>query len=221
MECFPCGAVQGSAFRSIQMRCRNIPARASNSRTFSPPVCPPLSESVVRTQIVLSEPAFRIALPAVGIPSCYSRGGLSMAGYVEPKIESKTNTYTRGVGVMRCDHRSNAVWVGKRPRTGKAFLLPGCVVAFFVAICYGPSVVAQKALSKPLYLDPSQPIDVRVDDLMSRMTLKEKIGQLNLPCAYVDGLGNTIPVKIESAKKFTAGTHTPEIGPGAGFFTLA
>lgn len=34
---------------------------------------------------------------------------------------------------------------------------------------------------KPIYLDPSQPIDKRVEDLLSRMTLEEKIGQL---CQY-------------------------------------
>lgn len=73
----------------------------------------------------------------------------------------------------------------------------------------------------PLYLDASQAIDVRVDDLMQRMTLKEKVGQLNLPCAYVDELGKTAPEKIAAAKKFAAGTYTTEIGPGAGFFTLA
>jgi beta-glucosidase len=145
-----------------------------------------------------------------------------MTGYLEPKIGSNTNAYTdRDVEVMLRDHRSDDVWGGTRPIMGKALLRPGCVVAFFVAIFYGSFAAAQKDLSKPLYLDPSQPIDVRVNDLMSRMTLKEKVGQLNLPCAYVDGLGNTIPEKIEAAKKFAAGTHAPEIGPGAGFFTLA
>src|SRR5246127_1295716 len=79
---------------------------------------------------------------------------------------------------------------------------------------------AQNEAEKPVYLDVSQPIDVRVDDLMRRMTLKEKIGQLNLPCAYVDDLGKTIPEKTESARKFAAGTYTTEIGPGSGFFTL-
>lgn len=34
---------------------------------------------------------------------------------------------------------------------------------------------------KPVYLDPSQPIDKRVEDLLTRMTLEEKIGQL---CQY-------------------------------------
>src|SRR5262252_6516165 len=75
--------------------------------------------------------------------------------------------------------------------------------------------------SAPIYLDPHQPIERRVDDLMSRMTLKEKVGQLNLPCVYVDQLGRTIPEKLQACRRFAAGTYTDEIGPGAGFFTLA
>jgi len=77
------------------------------------------------------------------------------------------------------------------------------------------------AQSSPVYLDSTQPIERRVDDLISRMTLKEKIGQLNLPCVYVDQLGKTIPAKMEGCKRFAAGTYTEEIGPGCGFFTLA
>ncbi|HET9409669.1 MAG TPA: glycoside hydrolase family 3 C-terminal domain-containing protein [Candidatus Sulfotelmatobacter sp.] len=75
--------------------------------------------------------------------------------------------------------------------------------------------------STPIYLDPGQPIERRVDDLLSRMTLKEKVGQLNLPCVYVDQLGKSIPEKMQAGKRFAAGTYTNEIGPGAGFFTLA
>lgn len=82
-------------------------------------------------------------------------------------------------------------------------------------------VVAQSNPSIPLYLDAKEPIEARVDDLMRRMTLKEKVGQLNLPCAYVDELGKTSPEKMEAARKFAAGTYTTEIGPGSGFFTLA
>ena len=81
--------------------------------------------------------------------------------------------------------------------------------------------LAQSLAATPLYLDPKQSIDARVDDLMRRMTLKEKIGQLNLPCGYVTALGTTPLEKMESARKFAAGTLTSEIGPGAGFFTLA
>jgi beta-glucosidase len=83
------------------------------------------------------------------------------------------------------------------------------------------SLHAQSSAKTPLYLDPKQPIERRVDDLMSRMTLKEKIGQLNLPCVYVDQLGKTIPEKMNACRKFAAGTYTNEIGPGSGFFTLA
>ena len=75
--------------------------------------------------------------------------------------------------------------------------------------------------STPIYLDPKQPIERRVEDLLSRMTLKEKVGQLNLPCVYVDQLGKTIPEKLQACRRFAAGTYTQEIGPGAGFFTLA
>jgi beta-glucosidase len=83
----------------------------------------------------------------------------------------------------------------------------------------GAKLDAQSA-GTPIYLDPKQPVEVRVNDLMSRMTLKEKVGQLNLPCVYVDELGKTVPEKTNSCKKFAAGTQTDEIGPGAGFFTL-
>ncbi len=95
-----------------------------------------------------------------------------------------------------------------------AILLVTAILSVRCATAQDPSP------STPLYPDASQPIDVRVNDLMSRMTLEEKIGQLNLPCVYVDELGKTIPEKIIAARKFAAGTYTTEIGPGAGFFTL-
>lgn len=81
--------------------------------------------------------------------------------------------------------------------------------------------VAQSSPDVPAYLDPKLPIEVRVDDLLARMTLKEKIGQLNLPCVYVDQLGKSIPEKMNACRRFAAGTYTDEIGPGCGFFTLA
>ena len=78
-----------------------------------------------------------------------------------------------------------------------------------------------QAAAVPIYLDPKQPIERRVDDLLARMTLKEKVGQLNLPCVYVDELGKDIPSKMAACRRFAAGTYTNEIGPGCGFFTLA
>src|SRR6266550_1207914 len=93
------------------------------------------------------------------------------------------------------------------------------VVLIFIVLMLPGSVHTQSSF--PIYLDPQQPIERRVDDLMSRMTLKEKVGQLNLPCVYVDQLGKSIPEKLEACKRFAAGTQIDEIGPGAGFFTLA
>ncbi|HEV2320109.1 MAG TPA: beta-glucosidase, partial [Verrucomicrobiae bacterium] len=40
------------------------------------------------------------------------------------------------------------------------------------------ATVSTHAQSSPGYLDPSQPVEARVTDLLSRMTLDEKIGQM-------------------------------------------
>jgi beta-glucosidase len=91
-------------------------------------------------------------------------------------------------------------------------------LVLLTALLVGAAAAAQQ--TRPTYLDPTQPVEARVNDLMKRMTLKEKIGQLNLPCAYVDELGTTTEQKIEAARRFAAGTFANEIGPGSGFFTL-
>ena len=58
----------------------------------------------------------------------------------------------------------------------KSILLKLILVALF-------SCAQEKSESnssfKPLYLDPSQPIEKRVDDLMGRMTLEDKVYQMN------------------------------------------
>jgi beta-glucosidase len=95
------------------------------------------------------------------------------------------------------------------------------MAAAAAALSQGPALFAQAGITSPIYLDHTRTIDERVNDLMSRMTLKEKVGQLNLPCVYVDELGTTIPAKREACKRFAAGTYTQEIGPACGFFTLA
>jgi beta-glucosidase len=71
------------------------------------------------------------------------------------------------------------------------------------------------------YLNPALPVEKRIDDLLARMTLEEKIGQLNMPCVYEDALGGTIEEKTVGCRKFAAGTLIDGIGPGGGFFTLS
>jgi beta-glucosidase len=94
-------------------------------------------------------------------------------------------------------------------------------MAVSATLFHAPALSAQAGGELPAYLDAKRPVEERVNDLMSRMTLKEKVGQLNLPCVYVDELGKDIPSKQEGCRKFAAGTYTQEIGPGCGFFTLA
>jgi beta-glucosidase len=66
----------------------------------------------------------------------------------------------------------------------------------------------------------NQLIDRRVDDLLSSMTLEEKVGQINWPCVYKDEYGVDIPAKQEGVRKYVVGDLIG-IGPGGGFFTLA
>jgi beta-glucosidase len=127
-----------------------------------------------------------------------------MIGRIEMKVRPTITVHSRA---------QRGASILARVVAGAAFL----TVALMITIS---AAAAQSEDAKPIYLDPSQPIEVRVDDLMKRMTLKEEVGQLNLPCAYVDDLGKTVAEKTESARKFAAGTYTDDIGPGAGFFTL-
>jgi beta-glucosidase len=95
------------------------------------------------------------------------------------------------------------------------------IAGFGLLLSSAPCSLAQAGSKLPIYRDPSQPISKRVEDLLQRMTLKEKIGQLNMPCVYVEELGRDIPSKLEACKRFAEGTYTDEIGPGGGFFTLS
>ena len=60
-----------------------------------------------------------------------------------------------------------------------------------------------------------------MEDLLERMTLEEKIGQMNMPCSYLRVFGNNHEEGREFARKFTLGTAQDDLGPGGGFFTLA
>jgi beta-glucosidase len=88
------------------------------------------------------------------------------------------------------------------------------VVAAGAALASISAVLAQAGGQTPIYLDPKQPIEARVDDLLSRMTVKEKVGQLNMP--YLRGA-----TAAEQSKLFTTGNEAQGIGPVEGFFAYA
>ena len=103
--------------------------------------------------------------------------------------------------------------------TTRVLLMRGVLLCAAIALLCGRSLA--EAAKAPLYLDPAQPVDVRVEDLLSRMTLAEKIGQINMPCVYQDALGSDERSKMEGCRKFTLGKSEPGVGPAGGFFTLA
>ena len=96
------------------------------------------------------------------------------------------------------------------------------LVAFILVILSSEVRSLQAQSGAPLYLDPHQPIAVRVEGLLSRMTLKEKVGQLNIPVIQPpdedDPEGLKRPATMEGCRKFVEGTFTDEIGPGGGIF---
>jgi beta-glucosidase len=80
------------------------------------------------------------------------------------------------------------------------------------------TIFPQTQSEVPIYQDARQPLEVRAEDLLRRMTLKEKVGQLNRPAIFREqDLRGKAPGTLEDLKKFAAGTYTDEIGPGNGF----
>ena len=91
-------------------------------------------------------------------------------------------------------------------------------VTFILVMVVCPAVLS--SAQQPIYLDSSKPVEQRVDDLLGRMTLEEKIGQMNMPCSYLSVFGKSHEDNLEFAGRFTEGTLRDDLGPGGGFFTL-
>jgi beta-glucosidase len=81
-------------------------------------------------------------------------------------------------------------------------------------------IIASGALAQAPKPDASLPVAQRIESLLSRMTLEEKVGQMNMPCVYESGLGESMAAKTEAVRKFAAGEYVKGLGPGGGFFTL-
>ncbi len=71
---------------------------------------------------------------------------------------------------------------------------------------------------EPLYFDSKQPIDKRVEDLLSRMTLEDKVGQINVPRPRMVKLD--YKTELEGCEHFVKGTLLKNIGPGGGFKSI-
>ncbi len=93
---------------------------------------------------------------------------------------------TRPLAFWRTPERTGGklthVMTERRQRTTHVTLVILGLLMLVLALTSCRSTVvptpAEEAEAVPSYLDPSQPVSVRVDDLLSRMTLEEKIGQM-------------------------------------------
>ena len=75
-------------------------------------------------------------------------------------------------------------------------------------LCLSSAAMAQPA-PKELYKDPGQPVEARVKDLLARMTLEEKVAQLQ-------GFRPTDPHVFDDKGNFVGGTDAPALMNGAG-----
>lgn len=95
---------------------------------------------------------------------------------------------------------------------------------YFIAVgfsfLFAAIIFAAPKKDTPLYSDPNQPIEGRVTDLLSRMTLEEKIGQMNMTVVK-NIFGKDMPTRLNGCRKFAEGNFIEDIGPGGGFFAVA
>ncbi|HEX8064222.1 MAG TPA: glycoside hydrolase family 3 N-terminal domain-containing protein [Allosphingosinicella sp.] len=66
----------------------------------------------------------------------------------------------------------------RRPALRGAFALAAVSLAGLAAVPAARPAIAQVSPQRPLYKDPAQPVERRIEDLLARMTLEEKAAQL-------------------------------------------
>lgn len=87
------------------------------------------------------------------------------------------------------------------------------------------AVFGRADLKKPIYLDPTEPIEKRVADVLARMTLEEKVGQMNMTAAYYikDKFrpnGAELCSELDECRGLAKGTCIEGIGPIGGLFSV-
>ncbi len=111
------------------------------------------------------------------------------------------------------------------------------ITLIYLGLCLEFSPCFAQPDGKPIYKSSLCPVEQRIDDLISRMTLEEKVGQMNIPCCYKTelgwGLGSHPPPlwenpskeardkQLDGCRKWAEGKHNNVFGPGGGFFTLS
>jgi beta-glucosidase len=92
----------------------------------------------------------------------------------------------------------------------KLFFTMTIVLGIHTGICFAQSS------QLPVYQNPAFSVEQRIEDLLSRMTLEEKLGQLNMPCPFL--MAKDLPGQIDACLKFAEGKLVTNIGPAGGFW---
>jgi beta-glucosidase len=81
---------------------------------------------------------------------------------------------------MRLPSPSTSPFRSRKRRRAVAVLAAGAALAMVVGVAgSGVAAIAQRATGGPVYRDAKAPVDARVRDLLRRMTLEEKVGQMD------------------------------------------
>ena len=88
-------------------------------------------------------------------------------------ITPKTKSLLDSVCILFCSISAGEVRAGKQNMSRALFHLLGVLW-----LCWCLTSIGEAQIEYLRYKDPKQPVPTRVRDLMSRMTLEEKIGQM-------------------------------------------
>ena len=81
---------------------------------------------------------------------------------------------------MRLPSPSTSLFRSRKRRRAVAVLAAAAALAMVVGVAgSGVAAIAQRATGGPVYRDAKAPVEARVRDLLRRMTLKEKVGQMD------------------------------------------
>jgi beta-glucosidase len=108
----------------------------------------------------------------------------------------------------------------RRRRTVAAMGVVAALIASLVATPAAASPVTRAPAARPAYLDPKQPIDQRVADLLGRMTLQEKIGQMTQAERGAVASDPTLIAKWGLGSVLSGGGSTPAQNNPAAWVTM-
>ena len=110
---------------------------------------------------------------------------------------------------MLCDRNGNQLQYAEHKLTYMRTISKAIFCLSLAVSTADVSSFAQAKKSNPLYKDPNAPVERRIQDLLSRMTVEEKVGQISMPLGWpmYTKTGRSVTVS-EAFKKSLKEEHT-------------